>query len=467
MQRYAALRQHASPPPTLSYEVSHEGLESMPKPLRRRPARWLRNVLLAAALALGFITLWAQGCLVWQTDSLSAAARERLVLLFSQQCPRFETRARIEYYLGPWARCAQSNGSCPCEAAPNVVECHHGADPPMGPTFCFGPHHWLPRGRPTGSDKVFRWFATDMAEAFAQDAGSADVDVVACKFGDQPPAEEETRFPAVAKVRTLGSTSHAVLMKLNTPCHFEGLLNVMEEDDLLFGEKKDAAVWRGGPSGFSDHGQRHELLQRVPGWSDVPQLDVAITKRAGGEAKPLRRLSRWIEKSVLARVVGEGTLGRGWLDRRAQMRYKMIVMVEGTDVASGLKWALLSSSAVLMPPPTVSSWAMEELLQPWVHYVPLHQNCSDLPERAHWCIDNAARCEAIGQAGRCFARQFLDQAHEQLLVGEVMRQVKTIMRREQSCAAACGGGCSGAGTLALSAARGDGSIVMPGVVVKV
>jgi hypothetical protein len=52
------------------------------------------------------------------------------------------------------------------------------------------------------------------------------------------------------------------------------------------------------------------------------------------------------------------------------LEFKGIIMIEGNDVASGLKWALLSQSVVLMPPPKHTSWAMEELLQPWVvsHY---------------------------------------------------------------------------------------------------
>ena len=48
------------------------------------------------------------------------------------------------------------------------------------------------------------------------------------------------------------------------------------------------------------------------------------------------------------------------------LEYKGIIMIEGNDVASGLKWALLSQSVVLMPPPKHTSWAMEELLEPWV-----------------------------------------------------------------------------------------------------
>ncbi len=52
-------------------------------------------------------------------------------------------------------------------------------------------------------------------------------------------------------------------------------------------------------------------------------------------------------------------------------------MLEGNDVASGLKWALLSQSVVMMPPPQHTSWAMEELLQPWVVRVILFYSTCD------------------------------------------------------------------------------------------
>ena len=43
-------------------------------------------------------------------------------------------------------------------------------------------------------------------------------------------------------------------------------------------------------------------------------------------------------------------------------------------MASGLKWMLFSNSVVFMAPPTKTSWAMEEKLVPYVHYIPLWQN---------------------------------------------------------------------------------------------
>ena len=44
---------------------------------------------------------------------------------------------------------------------------------------------------------------------------------------------------------------------------------------------------------------------------------------------------------------------------RRLLEYKAIIMLEGNDVASGLKWALLSQSLVLMPLGKHTSWAME------------------------------------------------------------------------------------------------------------
>ena len=45
-------------------------------------------------------------------------------------------------------------------------------------------------------------------------------------------------------------------------------------------------------------------------------------------------------------------------------KFKITISLEGNDVASGLKWSLQSASVVLMPPPTRTTWAMEELLEP-------------------------------------------------------------------------------------------------------
>ena len=49
---------------------------------------------------------------------------------------------------------------------------------------------------------------------------------------------------------------------------------------------------------------------------------------------------------------------------------------------------LYSNSVVFMPTPTRSSWAMEDKLVPFVHYVPIAQDLSNLLEMIEWAKQN-------------------------------------------------------------------------------
>jgi hypothetical protein len=83
---------------------------------------------------------------------------------------------------------------------------------------------------------------------------------------------------------------------------------------------------------------------------------------------------------------------------------------------------------VLMPAVTTVTWIMEDQLVPWVHYVPLAQDYSDLEDKARWCLANPKKCEAIGAAGRCYMRQFMDEdlevAVEDAVLGTVVNNVE-------------------------------------------
>jgi hypothetical protein len=84
------------------------------------------------------------------------------------------------------------------------------------------------------------------------------------------------------------------------------------------------------------------------------------------------------------------------------LQYKVIVSLEGNDVSSGLKWNLLSKSVVLMAAPTKTSWAMEELLEPWVHYVPIHANLSNVEDQIRWVMENDESAQRIAERATLF-----------------------------------------------------------------
>jgi len=82
---------------------------------------------------------------------------------------------------------------------------------------------------------------------------------------------------------------------------------------------------------------------------------------------------------------------------------------------------------------------MEDQLEPWVHYIPLAQDFSDLEEKTRWCLVNLDKCEAIGIAGRCFIRQFMDEKVEdavQIAVLEpVIAQLESSSNQDMVCKA--------------------------------
>lgn len=111
-------------------------------------------------------------------------------------------------------------------------------------------------------------------------------------------------------------------------------------------------------------------------------------------------------------------------------QYKIIISMEGNDVASGLKWSLQSTSVVLMPPPTKTSWAMEELLEPWTHYIPMLPDGSNAEEMIQWVLDHDAEAQRIAERATLFMYDLVyhpDAASDNLKVKqEIVRRYRAL-----------------------------------------
>ena len=88
------------------------------------------------------------------------------------------------------------------------------------------------------------------------------------------------------------------------------------------------------------------------------------------------------------------------------LKYKYQISIPGNDKDSGLNWKLASNSVVLMAKPKIESWLMEGLLQPYVHYVPLKDDYSDLADILEWCKNNDGTCQNIVKNAKLFMKQF-------------------------------------------------------------
>ena len=115
------------------------------------------------------------------------------------------------------------------------------------------------------------------------------------------------------------------------------------------------------------------------------------------------------------------------------MNAKMIIIAEGNDVATGSKWAMLSTSTVIMSKPGIYSWLMEDRLIAGIHYLEVKWDWSDLEEKVRWCLSNEEECEDIGRMGRCWMRRFLNKEREIEILKRVVDVAADLQAEQGMC----------------------------------
>lgn len=99
-----------------------------------------------------------------------------------------------------------------------------------------------------------------------------------------------------------------------------------------------------------------------------------------------------------------------------------------------LRWALYSKSCVIMPHPVrYETWFAEGKLQPWVHFLPVNHDLSDLEVVLRWARENDAEAKAVAERGRAYARAFFSSPlRETALALAVMHGYATGVRIESA-----------------------------------
>jgi hypothetical protein len=183
-----------------------------------------------------------------------------------------------------------------------------------------------------------------------------------------------------------------IVWKLATSRHFR-LAHQVYKEDTPWEKKQRQAVFRGqltgSPEGYNpqqsdmDNCWQMRRCRLVYQHSNSSLVDARLTSTRGRLPEAIHGVPLVAPKVMM----------------RTLLQYKAIIMLEGNDVASGLKWALLSQSVVLMPPPRHTSWLMEELLQPWVHYIPLQPDLTNVETQMQWINDHDDQARRIAQRG--------------------------------------------------------------------
>lgn len=94
------------------------------------------------------------------------------------------------------------------------------------------------------------------------------------------------------------------------------------------------------------------------------------------------------------------------LSPQEQTNYKYIVNVNGHVCAYRLSLELESGACILFAESKYKLW-YRHLLKPFVHYVPVREDLSDLLDQIKWCKENDQKCKKIAENAVEFASKYL------------------------------------------------------------
>jgi len=208
-------------------------------------------------------------------------------------------------------------------------------------------------------------------------------------FGDRTHGIKET-LPIITKARrsALSLAPQPIVWLLNKGRHYNDLENyhrdiVKKGKEVPWSEKLSTVFWRGSTTFNKDTDtSRLDYLAQWINYDDN-HTDIAFSK--------VVRIAGFKREYVKSEYVREK---QSLLEMN---RYKYLLSIEGNDVATGLKWMLYSNSVVFMSRPTVATWAMEDLLVPFVHYIPLANDYSNLLEMVKWANEHDEACQEISK----------------------------------------------------------------------
>ena len=113
-----------------------------------------------------------------------------------------------------------------------------------------------------------------------------------------------------------------------------------------------------------------------------------------------------------------------YLSMEQQSKYKFILHVPGNVCAFRLTKELSCGCCILLVKSKYYLWYFG-LLKPWIHYIPIKEDLSDLSEKIKWCQDNNEKCKQIAENAKHFYNQYLTRKNMLLYMKNVLWTLKS------------------------------------------
>jgi hypothetical protein len=111
-----------------------------------------------------------------------------------------------------------------------------------------------------------------------------------------------------------------------------------------------------------------------------------------------------------------------FMSKQDQIIYKMLINLDGyTSTYPGLLWRLLSNSVTIKQETDNEQW-FYDAIKPWVHYIPVKQDLSDIIEKVEWVKTHDDEAKKIADESTKFVQNNLMPEHIDLYIVTLLNE---------------------------------------------
>jgi hypothetical protein len=190
---------------------------------------------------------------------------------------------------------------------------------------------------------------------------------------------------------------------------FDTCRTYTEQFNIPWSEKKPIGVFRGSSTGCGTTPETNPRIKlavmgknpQIDESDGLPLIDTGVTQwNIRARKEPENEYLTTIEVKTL------GLEAASPLSPQQQSSYKYIINVDGHVSAYRLSLEMRMGSVILLADSKYRMW-FRNYLVPYVHYIPLKSDLSDLYEKILWCKSNDKKCEEIAQNAKKFYYTYL------------------------------------------------------------
>jgi len=201
---------------------------------------------------------------------------------------------------------------------------------------------------------------------------------------------------------------------------------LVERLDTPFNSKMPRAVWRGGigsrESSSPEVTNRKNLVGRSIG-SSADEINARFIMPDDWLDLNKKGEKELLSKEMMIRKASGDEDKALFLQYLLSFKY-VIATEDDYRINSDLKWMFLSQSVVLMPPNLrFASWFLEDTMKPYVHFVPIKTDYSDVEDQIAWCEGHLQEIEQISERATLFVHDMLFQPASEKDNDEIRLQI--------------------------------------------